>query len=61
MTIRENFPFETCQDCNEFVLDVEEKVLFCGEHTQRELVVSCKHSDVCRKLAEKFGVKTNEE
>ena len=61
MTIKENFPFESCSSCNEFVLDVQEKVLFVSNHTQRELEVSCKHSDVCRKLAEKFGVKTNEE
>ena len=59
MTITENFPFDSCQSCNELILKVEEKVLFIDKHTQREIEVSCKNADLCRQLADRFGVKTD--
>ena len=51
MRIEKDFPFDICENCNEFIMDVEEKVLFFGmEGSERVLIVRCKHSGKCKRL-----------
>ena len=56
MNIRTNLPFEHCDGCPEFVLSVNDKVLFYGgyeyDHSERLIDVSCKNANKCLRLNE---------
>ena len=50
MKIEQHLPFECCNDCPEFILDVNEQVYFSMEHTMRIIKVGCKNERICFKL-----------
>ena len=52
MKIEKNLPFDFCEDCEDFILHVEEQVLFSDRTVGRVLTVSCKNENRCRKLKE---------
>lgn len=55
MTIEKSLPFDCCEECKEFVLSVNEQVIFNDGIQTRCLVVRCGHEWLCRQLKEKFG------
>lgn len=50
MNIEKKLPFESCDSCEEFILDVHDQVYFSQKHTQRIITVKCKNERICRKL-----------
>ena len=52
MDIKKDLPFAHCDSCPEFMLDVEEQVLFSEKNSYRELVVRCKNDTLCKRLKE---------
>ena len=51
MEIRTNLPFKHCEDCPEFILNVDDKVLyFSSGHTERVIDVYCKNASLCKRL-----------
>ena len=51
MRIEENLPFDICDSCTEFILDVDEQVLFYGMNgSERVITVKCKHAGKCKRL-----------
>ena len=51
MTIKQYLPFDVCNKCPEFILDVSEQVLFHGlAGTERVLTVRCKNAGKCKQL-----------
>ena len=58
MTINKDLPFDLCENCDQFVLDVNEQVLFGdGQFLTRTLNVGCKNAWLCKQLAERHGIK----
>ena len=55
MTIKENLPFEQCQNCEHFVLDVNEQVIFSNGLSERILMVGCKNAWLCKQLSENLN------
>ena len=51
MDIQKCLPFKACENCNEFVLDVDEQAILNGQK-QIEVVlkVMCKNEYLCRHL-----------
>lgn len=61
MTIEKNLPFDFCENCEDFILHVEEQVLFADERQfGRTLTVSCKNESRCKKLREHLEDKIHE-
>lgn len=55
MTINETLPFEHCQRCPEFILDVDMNTLYGDDKiVGRCLDVSCKHRWLCTQIAERI-------
>jgi hypothetical protein len=53
MEIRETLPFDFCNQCKEFILDVDETTVYADDGIMvRILAVSCKHRGLCEKLKE---------
>lgn len=51
MDIRKDFPFEHCDNCPEFILSVNEEVLFYDfQGSTRVLTIRCKNEGLCRRL-----------
>ena len=51
MKIREDLPFTFCNSCPEFILDVNEQVIFGGDEVAaREIIVRCRNERLCRRL-----------
>jgi len=51
MEIRQSLPFQCCEDCKDFILNVEEQTIFGdGRIAMRILYVSCKNENLCRRL-----------
>lgn len=56
MKITESLPFNHCQDCKEFVLNVKEQIYYSEDKmSHRELVVQCKNAWLCRQLKEELA------
>ena len=51
MEIRQNLPFKHCEQCKEFVMDVEQQSVF-GEDglLTRTLFVGCRNEWMCKQL-----------
>lgn len=53
MDIRKRLPFEHCETCPEFILSVDDKVLFYGtQSSERVIDVRCKNETKCLRLNE---------
>jgi hypothetical protein len=51
MEIRTNLPFKHCEKCPEFILSVDDKVLyFSSGYTERVIDVRCKNANLCKRL-----------
>lgn len=50
MIIEKRLPFECCEKCEDFILDVNEQTIFYGENSIRVLTVECKNESLCRRL-----------
>ena len=51
MKIEKNLPFESCENCCECILDVNEQILFSyGKNCQRIVKVGCKNATLCKRL-----------
>ncbi len=51
MDIRQNLPFEHCERCKSFVMDVEQQSVFGDDGLlTRILFVGCKHEWMCKQL-----------
>ena len=58
MDIKETLPFENCQQCPNFALDVYMDNLYGDDGIlTRRINVSCRNRWLCTQLAEKFGEK----
>lgn len=54
MEIKKKLPFESCENCEECILDVNEQILFAYDHScQRVITVGCKNENLCKRLKEK--------
>ena len=62
MTIKKDLPFDLCESCEHFVLDVDEQVLSVdGMIFTRCLMVKCKNEWLCKQLAERHGTANGRE
>ena len=53
MYIRKNLPMPECDSCTEFILDVNEQVIFHLDRcSERILTVKCKNANLCKRLKE---------
>ena len=50
MEIRKDLPFPYCDECEEFVLKVDDHLLFYGNGSERVLTVRCKNANKCLHL-----------
>lgn len=51
MEIRTDLPFDNCDSCPEFILDVDEQVIFADNNVGlRVLNVRCRNENLCRRL-----------
>ena len=51
MIITQKFPYPHCDSCPEFVLDVENSVIYeVHGILTRQMIVSCKNESLCRRL-----------
>lgn len=51
MVIEKNLPFECCENCDKFVVDVEEQDFLSADgHITRKLFVGCKCAWLCKQL-----------
>ena len=50
MDIKQRLPFEHCETCPQFLLDVDEQAIFMNGQTTRFLEVKCKNEWLCRQL-----------
>ena len=49
MTIEKDLPFEICENCEHFIVDCDEQVIFMGDKPgHRVLKVGCKNAWLCR-------------
>ena len=55
MKINENLPFEHCEKCPEFILNVDEQVIFTDGVATRTLNVGCKHEWLCKQIAQEVA------
>ena len=56
MTIKKYLPFDLCESCEHFVLDVDEQVFTVDDTIlTRCLMVKCKNEWLCKQLAERHG------
>lgn len=54
MKIEKSLPFESCDSCDECVLDVNEQILFYGGgFGERIVTVGCKNERLCKRLIKK--------
>lgn len=54
MKIEKNLPFESCDSCDQCVLDVNEQILFYGGgFGERIVTVGCKNERLCKRLLAK--------
>lgn len=55
MKIETNLPFEFCDDCQNFIMDVEQQVIFADEGFRtRILTVGCKNEWLCQQLKDQL-------
>ena len=60
MKIEKSLPFESCDSCDECVLDVNKQILFYGGGFGEMIVtVGCKNERLCKRLMKK-GENENE-
>ena len=52
MKIIQSLPFDVCENCTEFVMDVKEQTYFSSCESQRIITVKCKHERKCKELKE---------
>lgn len=53
MDIQKRLPFHFCDRCDEFILKVEEQVIFGEDHKiENVLIVRCKNEPLCKRLKE---------
>ena len=51
MDIEKNLPFDICENCSEFILDIEQKTLWDWKDNSRlVLTVRCKNAEKCKRL-----------
>ena len=55
MTIKTEFPFDSCQSCDQCVLDVTERNAYSfGEIVERKIIIGCRNTNLCMKQYKKF-------
>ena len=55
MTIKTEFPFDSCQSCDQCVLDVTERNAYSfGEIVERKIIIGCRNTNLCLKQYKKF-------
>ena len=55
MEIKKDLPFESCENCCECILDVNEQTLFAyGQSCQKVIRIGCKNEKLCKRLKEKM-------
>lgn len=53
MEIEKQLPFDICENCDEFILETEQKTLWYGDGgSHLVLTVSCKNEEKCKRLRE---------
>ena len=53
MDIVKELPFDICENCGEFILDIEQKTLWDYQDNSRlMLTVKCKNEKKCKRLKE---------
>lgn len=61
MRIEKSLPFESCDGCDQCILDVNEQILFYGGGFGEWIVtVGCKNEKLCKRLKKKMEEEQNE-
>lgn len=56
MEIRKDLPFNHCDNCSQFVVDVDEQIVFNdNKPSVRVLTVGCKNEWLCKQLKEEIA------
>ena len=50
MTIEKDLPFAYCENCEKFVVDVDEQVIFTTTFSRTVLNIRCKNAWLCKQL-----------
>lgn len=50
MEIKTRLPFDCCENCEDYLMHVEEQVIFVQNGSVREILVSCKRENQCRRM-----------
>ena len=51
MVIEKRLPFDLCENCQEFILDVNQQYIFYGDGgSHLVLTVECRNAEKCRQL-----------
>ena len=58
MVIKKELPFEHCDTCEHFVLDVDEQVFYTDNVSHRAICVKCKNEWLCKQLKEDIRKET---
>lgn len=61
MKIKQDFPFDFCESCNECVLNVTDNTLYADNTIViREITISCRNEAVCKNIKKAMEVKQND-